>query len=263
MTVNNVTWSGFKPACTSQQFCHHADRADAQLVFGTSAPAIHIRSFVFQLRRYWSPVTSLHPAENTSNDQSGRETSRDDRSHGTGTTSPRQVNCFLHSMGGTLAIVSSSVNNRPVRVCIDSGANISIMSALSAGIPTHAGVSREKIEVLNRSIRPTRAATLDVTFGTTNVLLREVVVTELPSRIDLILGSDWRRVANADATFHTSNDVTIVPVEPTEQPEVAPPKRNAPRRTGEALIASFCLQSNMSVFEDDGFVRPMTTSRSW
>ncbi|XP_049276198.1 uncharacterized protein LOC125760327 [Rhipicephalus sanguineus] len=184
---------------------------------------------------------------------------RDNSSHGTGTASPRQANCFLHSTGGTLPIVSGTANNRPVRVCIDSGANISIMSAnaLTDDIPTHAWVSREDIEVLNRSIRPTLAATLDVTLGTTNVRLEDVVVTELPSGIDLILGSDWRRVASVDVTFHRSNDVTIVPVETTgkSSSEVPPPKQGTPHRTGETLIASFCRQSNESVSEDDGFVR--------
>ncbi|KAH8035052.1 hypothetical protein HPB51_004293 [Rhipicephalus microplus] len=127
---------------------------------------------------------------------------RDNSSHETGTTSPRQANCFLHSTGGTLLIVSGTANNRPVRVCIDSGANLSIMSAnaLTDDIPTNAWVSRENIEVLNRSICPTLAATLDVTLGTTNVRLEDVVVTELPSGIDLILGSDWRRVANVDCS---------------------------------------------------------------
>ncbi|KAH8028530.1 hypothetical protein HPB51_017656 [Rhipicephalus microplus] len=65
---------------------------------------------------------------------------RDNSSHETGTTSPRQANCFLHSTGGTLPIVSGTANNRPVRVCIDSGANLFIISAnaLTDDIPTHA-----------------------------------------------------------------------------------------------------------------------------
>ncbi|KAH8026926.1 hypothetical protein HPB51_000222 [Rhipicephalus microplus] len=182
---------------------------------------------------------------------------RDNSSHETGTTSPRQANCFLHSMGGTLPIVSGTANNRPVCVCIDSGANLSIMSAnaLTDDIPTHAWVSHENIEVLNRSICPTLAATLDVTLGTTNVRLEDVVVTELPSGIDLILGSDWRRVANVDVTFHTSNDVTIVPVEPSgkfSSSEVPPPKQGTPHRTGETLIATFCRISDESASEDEG-----------
>ncbi|KAH7961807.1 hypothetical protein HPB52_012240 [Rhipicephalus sanguineus] len=64
---------------------------------------------------------------------------RDYSSQGTGHA--RQANCFLHSTGGTLPVVSGTANNRPVRVCIDSGANISIVSAR----PTHAWVSREDI----------------------------------------------------------------------------------------------------------------------
>ncbi|KAH6931883.1 hypothetical protein HPB50_001309 [Hyalomma asiaticum] len=171
-----------------------------------------------------------------------------------------QANCFLHSTGGTLPVVTGYVNKRPVRVCIDSGANISIISAraLPDDVPTHAWVSRDEIEVLNRSIRPTSAATLHIGLGNTNVLLEDVVVTELPNGIDVILGSDWPRTANVDVTFHTTNDVTIVPVEPAEGTsthEATPTKRGTARRTGEALIASFCRQGNKHAPEEDGFVR--------
>ncbi|KAL1437626.1 hypothetical protein MTO96_048742 [Rhipicephalus appendiculatus] len=117
---------------------------------------------------------------------------------------------------------------------------------------------QQRSERTRNDIRPTLASTLDVTLGTTNVRLEDVVVTELPSGIDLILGSDWRRVASVDVTFHTSNDVTIVPVEPTgksSSSEVPPPKQGTPHSTGETLIASFCRQSNEDVFKDDEFVR--------
>ncbi|KAH8009205.1 hypothetical protein HPB51_012703 [Rhipicephalus microplus] len=182
---------------------------------------------------------------------------RDNSSHETGTTSPRQANCFSHSTGGTLPIVSGTANNRTVRVCIDSGTNLSIMSAnaLTDDIPTHASVLRENIEVLNRSICPTLAPMLHVTLGTTNVRLEDVVVTELPSDINLILGSDWRRVAKVDVMFHTSNDVTIVPVEPSgkfSSSEMPPPKQGTPHCTGETLIATFCRQLDDSVFKDEG-----------
>ncbi|KAL1417166.1 hypothetical protein MTO96_000649 [Rhipicephalus appendiculatus] len=162
------------------------------------------------------------PTANSRNDSSGAPRPRPTSAHScfncgdighlSRTTSSRQANCLLHSTGGTLPIVSGTANNRPVRICIESGANISIMSvnALTDDVPTHAWVSREDIEVLNRTIRPTLAATLDVTLGTTNARLEDVVVIELPSGIDLILGSDWRRVASVDVTFHMSNDVTIV-----------------------------------------------------
>ncbi|KAH6942421.1 hypothetical protein HPB50_004943 [Hyalomma asiaticum] len=115
-----------------------------------------------------------------------------------------------------------------------------------------------EIEVLDRSIRPTRAATLHISLGNTNVLLEDVVVTELPNGIDVILGSDWRRTANVDVTFHTTNDVTILPVEPAEGTsthEATPTKRGTARRTGEALIASFCRQGNKHAPEEDGFIR--------
>ncbi|KAH7950688.1 hypothetical protein HPB51_028280 [Rhipicephalus microplus] len=67
---------------------------------------------------------------------------------GTPRQSKRAV--FLHSTGGTLPIVSGTANNRPVRVCIDSGTNLFIMSAnaLTDDILTHAWVSRENIEVI-------------------------------------------------------------------------------------------------------------------
>ncbi|KAH8032018.1 hypothetical protein HPB51_022638 [Rhipicephalus microplus] len=105
------------------------------------------------------------------------------------------------------------------------------------------------------SICPTLAATLDVTLGTTDVRLEVVVVTELPSGIDLIPGSDWRRVANVDVTFHTSNDVTIVPVEPSgkfSSSEVPPLKQGTQHRAGETLIATFCRHSDESVYKDEG-----------
>ncbi|KAH6924510.1 hypothetical protein HPB50_018976 [Hyalomma asiaticum] len=140
------------------------------------------------------------------------------------------------------------------------GANISIISAraLPDDVPTHAWVSRDEIEVLDRSIRPTLAATLHIGLGNTNVLLEDVVATELPNGIDVILGSHWRRTANVDVTFHTTNEVTIVPVEPAEGTsthEATPTKRGTARRTGQALIASFCRQGNKHAPEEDGFIR--------
>ncbi|KAH6924460.1 hypothetical protein HPB50_018048 [Hyalomma asiaticum] len=187
-----------------------------------------------------------------------RRSARDNRNRGTGKF--RQANSFLHSTGGTLPVVTGYVNKPPVCVCIDSGANISIISAraLPDDVPTHAWVSRDEIEVLDRSIRPTLAATLHIGLGNTNVLLEDVVATELPNGIDVILGSHWRRTANVDVTFHTTNEVTIVPVEPAEGTsthEATPTKRGTARRTGQALIASFCRQGNKHAPEEDGFIR--------
>ncbi|KAH6924607.1 hypothetical protein HPB50_020140 [Hyalomma asiaticum] len=148
-----------------------------------------------------------------------RRSARDNGNRGTGKF--RQAHCFLHSTGGTLPVVTGYVNKRPVCVCIDSGANISIIiaRALPDDVPTHAWVSRDEIEVLDRSIRPTRAATLHIGLGNTNVLLEVVVVTELPNGIDVILGLDWRRTANVDVTFHKTNYVTIVPARNKHAPE--------------------------------------------
>ncbi|KAL1446670.1 hypothetical protein MTO96_028784 [Rhipicephalus appendiculatus] len=159
----------------------------------------------------------------------------------------------------SLPIVTGDVNKRPVRVCIRSGAKVSILTAnfLPDDVRTHAWASHEEIKVQNYSICPTRAATLANTLGTTSVRPENVVVTELPSAVDLILRSDWRRIAHMDITFQT-NDVNSVPVEPGEKVsalKASPRKRSTSRRTGETLIALFCRQTNNRAFEEDGFVR--------
>lgn len=84
------------------------------------------------------------------------------------------------------------------------------------------------------------------------------MITELPRATNLILGSDWRPVANDDVTFDTTNDVTVVAVEPTEKvpsPEGSHTKRSTGHCKEEALIAFFCRQTNKCALEDNGFVR--------
>lgn len=83
----------------------------------------------------------------------------------------RQANCFLKSTGGSLPIVTGFVNNRPVRVCIDSGANVSILSESAVGpeIRSHPWTTPDEIQVLNHTIKPEQAAALDIAVGTTHV----------------------------------------------------------------------------------------------
>ncbi|KAH8028515.1 hypothetical protein HPB51_017641 [Rhipicephalus microplus] len=118
---------------------------------------------------------------------------RENSSHGTKTTSSSLANCFFHSMSGRSSIVSDTANIRLVRVGIDRGANISIMSAnaVTHNIPMHSRVLHENSEVLSSSIGQTLAATLGVALGTTNLPLEDVVIRELRRSIGLILGSDY------------------------------------------------------------------------
>ncbi|KAL1483735.1 hypothetical protein MTO96_033009 [Rhipicephalus appendiculatus] len=104
-----------------------------------------------------------------------RSATRGNENRMTGATS-RLAYCCLQSTSGTLPIVTGYVNKRSVRVCIDSGANVTIRSAnaLADDVRTHALTSRDEIEVLNRSTCPTRAATLDTGLGRTNVRLENV-----------------------------------------------------------------------------------------
>lgn len=53
------------------------------------------------------------------------------------------------------------------------------------------------------------------------------------------------------------NDVTVVPVQPTKKvpsPEGSHTKRSTGHCKEEALIASFCQQTNECALEDNGFV---------
>ncbi|KAK8779210.1 hypothetical protein V5799_019450 [Amblyomma americanum] len=188
-----------------------------------------------------------------------RRGARTNEALNTGPTN-RQANCFLQSTGGTLPIVKGFVGNRPVRVCIDSGSNVSVLNEGSLGpdVRSRPWTSPEKIEVLDRCIRPSRVATMEVTVGTSTVRLEEVVIAPLPSAMDLILGSDWRRAANVDVTFHPSNDITLVPVQPSvsESPSHAPGAHDT-NRVGETLITAFSNRKtpDEAPTSDIGFVR--------
>ncbi|XP_050024406.1 uncharacterized protein [Dermacentor andersoni] len=165
-------------------------------------------------------------------------------------TTCRQANCFLQSTGGTLPIVKGLVGSRAVRVCIDSGSNVSVLgeSFVSPEVHPRPWTFPETIEVLDRCIRPARVATLNVAIGTSTVRLEEVVIAPLPGAMDLILGSDWRRAANVDVTFHPTNDVTLVPVElSVSEPSGHAPGAHGAHRVGETLITAF---SNRRVLDE-------------
>ncbi|KAL1482549.1 hypothetical protein MTO96_033717 [Rhipicephalus appendiculatus] len=225
---------------------------------GATRPRATSARSCFKLRRHLSSISRVIANPKL------RSTIRAEERRVTGGNEDRMIaattskaNCFLQSTGGTLPIVTGYVNKKPVRICIDSGANVPILSAnaLSDYVGTHAWVSRDEIGVLNRSICPKSAATLDIGLGTTNVRL-ENVVAEVTSTIVLILGSDWRRIAKVDITFRTTDHIKIVPVEPGEKVvtlEASP--SSAARRTAETLISSFCRQTNNRAFGEDGFMR--------
>ncbi|KAH6919403.1 hypothetical protein HPB50_029609 [Hyalomma asiaticum] len=248
--ANSAPWAAFI-STRAKQRQRRADELFAQQRTGNFASTSLVHAIVFQLRRHRSSVPRVQQAQSTGNYPRGRTTL------GERQREPRnwdiQASKLLSAFDGRHTTGRDRLcNKRPFRFCIDSGANISIISAraLPDDVPTHTWVSRDEIEVLDRSIRPTRAANLHIGLGNTNVLLEDIVVAELPNGIDVILGSDWRRTPNVDVTFHTTNDVTIVPVEPAEGTsthEATPTKRGTARRTGEALIASFCRQGNKHV----------------
>lgn len=134
-----------------------------------------------------------------------------------------------------------------MKVCIDSGANVSLISAeaLPPDTPVTHWKSQDRIETLDRTIQPKLSATIDITVGNTRTTLSNVVVSPLPKPLDIILGSDWRRNANVEVTFHPTNDVTLVNVtkEDKQCPTYAvqdPTSSSKPDHIGETLIASFC-----------------------
>ncbi|KAH6948537.1 hypothetical protein HPB50_024980 [Hyalomma asiaticum] len=90
--------------------------------------------------------------ESSGNGSGGRAT-RANENRGTEKTS-RLANCFMHSTGTS----DREVDKRPVRVRIESGANVLILgaSAFPDDVPTHAWVSREEVEVLSCSVHVPR-----------------------------------------------------------------------------------------------------------
>lgn len=59
-------------------------------------------------------------------------------------------------------------------------------------------------------MRPKKVTTLIITVGTTQVQLPEEFVTEVPGSVDVLLGSEWKKVAMVNVTFHPGSDGTVV-----------------------------------------------------
>ncbi|KAH6924513.1 hypothetical protein HPB50_018979 [Hyalomma asiaticum] len=206
--ANSAPWAAFT-STPAKQRQRRDDELFAQQRTANFASTSLVHAIVFQLRRHRSSVPRVQQAQTPATIRADeRRSARDNGNRGTGKF--RQAHCFLHSTGGTLPVVTGYVNKRPVCVCIDSGANISIIiaRALPDDVPTHAWVSRDEIEVLDRSIRPTRAATLHIGLGNTNVLLEVVVVTDCPTESTSF--SVWTGDERlTDVTFHKTNYVTM------------------------------------------------------
>ncbi|KAL1445300.1 hypothetical protein MTO96_029256 [Rhipicephalus appendiculatus] len=175
-------------------------------------------------------------------------------------TSVKQVNCFLESSGGTLPVVNGLLNaSSPVKVCIDTGANVSLISpqALPPNATLTAWTSGNRIEILDKTINPEMSAEIDIMIGTTRTTLSKVVVCPLPKPIDVILGSNWRQKVNVQVIFHPSNDVTLVDVAnvdamqmPTLTVRDQTSSANVNGKTADIFIASFCreLQNDTTEF---------------
>lgn len=129
------------------------------------------------------------------------------------TTTLRNVNCFLPTSGNDPPIVDATIKSgKTMKVCINTGANVSIIrpEAISYNSGVTVRSNRAEINLFGTRTRPDKVTTLTITVGTIQVQLQELFVTELPGFVDVLVGSDWRKVANVDDTFQTGNDVTIV-----------------------------------------------------
>ncbi|KAL1447847.1 hypothetical protein MTO96_044206 [Rhipicephalus appendiculatus] len=160
----------------------------------------------------------------------------------------RNVHCFLRTTGDALPIVTAhTTGGTELRACIDTGSNVSIVDpkALppSTGKTTCKG--HELVTVLDKQVKPEWTTSLSIIVGKLATKIPEVLVLPLPPTMDLLLGSDWRSLANVDVTFHVSNDVTLISLPTqvaTQQVDDAVSPLQLPR-TGEALISTFTTQT--------------------
>lgn len=152
----------------------------------------------------------------------------------------KNVHCFLRTTGDSLPIVTAfTEKNRPLKACIDTGANISIIDPRA--LPQDACVSpwsraEEFVNVLDNKLTPDKCTSLTISVGSTTVKVPEILILPLPKSIDLLLGSDWRQLANVEVTFHVSNDITIVQLPRRHDSPGEIPKTTI---SGEALVSNF------------------------
>ncbi|XP_064461924.1 uncharacterized protein LOC135372149 [Ornithodoros turicata] len=159
-----------------------------------------------------------------------------------------RVNCFINTTSNNLPLIKAMISgNTLVNACIDTGANVSVVksSVIPPNVATSPWSSQERVTVIDKELIPDKVTELDIIVGTTKTRLPNIIVSPLPDNVDLLLGSDWRQLANVDVTFHNSNDVTIVHLledgaatsicdSPSSKGELRQSK------TAQALVASFC-----------------------
>lgn len=160
----------------------------------------------------------------------------------------RNVHCFLRTTGDALPIVTAhTTGGTELRTCIDTGSNVSIVDpkALPASAEKATCKDHELVTVLDKQIKPEWTTSLSIIVGKLTTRIPEVLVLPLPPTMDLLLGSDWRSLANVDVTFHVSNDVTLIslPNQATNQQVTDAVSPQQPPRTGEALISTFTTQT--------------------
>ncbi|KAH7984045.1 hypothetical protein HPB52_016514 [Rhipicephalus sanguineus] len=160
----------------------------------------------------------------------------------------RNVHCFLRTTGDALPIVTAhTTGGTELRACIDTGSNVSIVDpkALPASAEKATCKNHELVTVLDKQVKPEWTTSLSIIVGKLTTRIPEVLVLPLPPTMDLLLGSDWRSLANVDVTFHVSNDVTLIslPTQAATQQVVDTVSPQQPPRTGEALISTFTTQT--------------------
>ncbi|KAL1479515.1 hypothetical protein MTO96_051777 [Rhipicephalus appendiculatus] len=159
----------------------------------------------------------------------------------------RNVHCFLRTTGDALPIVTAhTTGGTELRACIDTGSNVSIVDpkALPPSTEKAACKGHELVTVLDKQIQPEWTTSLSIIVGKLATKIPEVLVLPLPPTMDLLLGSDWRSLANVDVTFHVSNDVTLTSLPTqvaTQRVDDAVSPQQPPRR--EALISTFTTQT--------------------
>ncbi|KAL1469646.1 hypothetical protein MTO96_040958 [Rhipicephalus appendiculatus] len=124
----------------------------------------------------------------------------------------RNVHCFLRTTGDALPIVTAhTTGGTELRACIDTGSNVSIVDPKALPPSTEKTTCKgHELTVLDKQVKPEWTTSLSIIVGKLATKIPEVLVLPLPPTMDLLLGSDWRSLANVDVTFHVSNDVTLI-----------------------------------------------------
>lgn len=154
------------------------------------------------------------------------------------TTQP-QANCFIRSTRvikstrEDLPVIVAKINGGIIEVCIDTGANVSVINAAKVPKKTcqYPWIGARTIEVLGRSCEAMNTISACIEVESVKVDLPNIIVVEaLP--VDMLLGSDWRSLANVLYAVHANNDVMVVPEDEMASCE---PQQNGMPKEGKAL----------------------------